>query len=65
MPVTFLANLYLLYDNLFIDGLSIGAGVFNIFNNDFRYIQPYAAGHDPLPSGSSEFLVHASYSLGF
>ncbi|WP_176214666.1 TonB-dependent receptor plug domain-containing protein [Reichenbachiella faecimaris] len=59
---TFL-NLYMLYKDLFIPGLQIGAGVYNLTNNDYAFIQPYNSSHAPLPAASREFIIKAKYSF--
>ena len=59
-PVLF-ANLYFQYKDLFIPGLTAGAGVFNLTDNDYAYIQPYNSGHSPLPAASREVVVRLKY----
>lgn len=59
---TFL-NLYLLYKDLFIPGLQVGVGVYNLSSNDYAYIQPYNSGHAPLPAASREFLIKVKYKF--
>lgn len=59
-PVVF-ANFYFQYKNLFTEGLTVGAGVFNLTNNDYAYIQPYNSDHAPLPAASREIVVRLKY----
>ncbi len=61
-----LANLFLTYDNAFVDHLGLGVGVFNILDTDYRLAQPYQVGyHAPLPTASRELLVRADYEIHF
>lgn len=60
----FMTNIFLTYSNLFnIKGLESGLGVYNIFNEDFRFIQPYAGGVNALPGMNREFLVRFTYKF--
>lgn len=63
-PVVF-ANLYFQYKDLFTKGLTVGAGVYNLSDNDYTYIQPYNSGHSPLPAGSREIIVRLKYRFKF
>jgi outer membrane cobalamin receptor len=61
-----LANLFLLYEDLGTRGFNLGAGVFNIFDVDWRLAQPYQSGnHAPMPTASREFVLRADYNLSF
>ncbi|HTA61174.1 MAG TPA: TonB-dependent receptor plug domain-containing protein [Bacteroidia bacterium] len=67
----FLFNLFLKY-NTPVKGLSIGFGVYDIFNEKFVFIQPYAQPgsltnlpHAPLPGPPREFIFRLSYDLNF
>jgi outer membrane cobalamin receptor len=64
LPSAFYANLFIRYENL-IKGLDIGIGVYNIFDEQVRYIQPYNSLHAPLPGPSREFVLKLSYALHF
>jgi outer membrane receptor for ferrienterochelin and colicin len=46
-----------------IEGLEISGGVHNLLDSDFRYAQPYNAGHAPLPGPGREFMVRLAYDL--
>jgi outer membrane cobalamin receptor len=61
-PALFLANFYLKYNDLFIDGLGIGAGVYDILNQKYDFIQPYQ-GNPPWPGPSREIVVRITYGL--
>ena len=47
--------------DLGVKGLDLSAGVRNMLDTDFRYPQPYNAGHAPLPGPSREFVVRLAY----
>jgi outer membrane receptor for ferrienterochelin and colicin len=64
LPAAFYANLFLRYENV-IKGLDIGIGVYNIFDERVRYIQPYNSLHNPLPGPSREFVFKLTYRLNF
>lgn len=59
----FLINLYVNYDNLFLKGLSLGVGVFDILNQGVTFIQPYNGYHTPLPGPSRELVFKLGYSF--
>ena len=46
-------------------GLNIGAGVYDILNQKYAFIQPYDGGHAPLPGPSREFILRLQYNLNF
>ncbi|MCP4147807.1 MAG: hypothetical protein GY757_08650, partial [bacterium] len=59
-------NLYLKCDDLFVKGLEVGLGVYNLFAREYRFIQPYMDGyHAPFPEPSREFIFSAAYSFNF
>ncbi len=60
----YLCNLYLRYKDAFVKGLDIGAGVYDILNQRYEFIQPYQ-GEKPWPGPSREIVVRASYGLKF
>jgi len=61
-PETLTMNLWLGYENLGLTGLSLSAGVDNLFNSPVAYLQPYDGGHAPLPGGARAFFVRLSYA---
>jgi outer membrane receptor for ferrienterochelin and colicin len=63
-PVLFV-NVYFQVRNVLIDGLDFGAGVYNLTDNDYQFLQPYASGHAPLPQPSREILVRLKYNFKF
>lgn len=57
-----LANLYLSYSKAFgVEGLNVGIGVYNLFDEDQKFVQPYNNYHTPLPGPSREFVFKISY----
>lgn len=61
----YLINLYLKYDTP-VEGLTIGAGVYDLLNQKYKFIQPYSNGyHAPLPGPAREIVFRLSYNLNF
>jgi outer membrane cobalamin receptor len=59
-----LMNLYVQKKDVFgRRGLSAGAGIFDLFNSNYAYIQTYDSGHAPLPSLSREYVAKLSYEF--
>lgn len=58
-----LVNIYASYRDLGVKGLEVGAGVFNILDADYDFIQPYDGGHPPLPAPSREVVARIAYYL--
>ncbi|MFL5764273.1 MAG: TonB-dependent receptor plug domain-containing protein [Bacteroidia bacterium] len=58
-----LANIFFRYQDLFVKGLDLGAGVYDIFDQRVKYIQPYNSYHAPLPGPSRELVLKLSYSF--
>lgn len=56
-------NVFVRYQNLFVKGLALGIGVYDIFNEQVEYIQPYNSYHAPLPGPTRELIVKLSYDL--
>jgi outer membrane cobalamin receptor len=59
----FLTNVFLERTDLLAKGFSLGIGVFNLLDQDFRFIQPYNGGHPPLPGPSRDWVVKAAYQV--
>ncbi len=55
-----LANLFVWYESP-VKGLQFGAGVYDLFDQRFHFIQPYNGGHAPLPGPSREILLRLRY----
>lgn len=62
-PSIVLANLFISYNDLIIKGLNAGCGVYNLFNSDYQFVQPYNGWHSPVPGISREFLVKLNYNF--
>jgi outer membrane receptor for ferrienterochelin and colicin len=62
---TLLTNVYLSYDNLFTNGLNAGIGVYNVFNSNYEFLQPFFGLNTPVPGPSIELIAKASYSFPF
>lgn len=62
---TFMSNFYFRHENLFTPGLTFGAGISNVFNQEYNYLQPYFGELPPLPSSSRQFNFRLSYTLPF
>ncbi|MGZ3863949.1 MAG: TonB-dependent receptor plug domain-containing protein [Bacteroidia bacterium] len=63
-----LINMFLNYKTP-VKGLTVGAGVYDLKNERYKYIQPYSnastPGHAPLPGPGREFVFKLSYDLNF
>jgi outer membrane cobalamin receptor len=62
---TVLANIFISFSDCLTKGLKVGIGCYNIFNSDYTFIQPYYAGHAPLPSTSREYALRLTYDFNF
>ena len=60
----YLCNLYLRYKDVFVKGFDVGAGVYDILNQRYDFIQPYQ-GDKPWPGPSREFVFRVTYGLKF
>lgn len=60
-----LVNLFLNYKP--VKGLTVGAGIFDLLDQKYTFIQPYSnaltPGHAPLPAPPREFVFRISYDL--
>lgn len=59
-----LFNLYFLYENAFIEGMGIGFGMYDLFNQKPSFIQAYNGYHTPLSGPSREFIFNLTYEWG-
>lgn len=57
------ANLSIDVRDVFVKGLDLGLGVFDILNSRYSYIQPYKSYHLPIAALSREFTFRISYGL--
>lgn len=62
-PPSWIYNFYLRYQNLFTKGLTLGLGLYDVFNERQNYPQPYSGGHAPLPAPSRELLFSVGYGF--
>lgn len=60
---TWLYNIYFRYQNLLTKGLDVGLGIYDIFNQQHEYVQPYNGGHPALPGPTRELMLNLSYSF--
>lgn len=60
-PVT-LVNLNVRYENIF-KGFDMSLGVYDLFNQQFLFVQPYFGLNIPMPGPSREFVLKAVYTL--
>ena len=58
-------NIYAEYQDLFINGLNVGVGVFDILNKGPFYAQPYLGHISPLPGPTREFTIRIIYNFKF
>jgi outer membrane receptor protein involved in Fe transport len=57
-------NFNVIGEDIFTDNLELQVGVFNLFDEDVDYIQPYYDGyHAPLPGSTRELFVRASFEF--
>lgn len=56
-----IVNLYARYRDLLVPGLELGAGVNDVLNEHFHYLQPYRGAHAPLPAPGREVVVRVNY----
>jgi outer membrane cobalamin receptor len=57
------ANLNFQLDGLAGGKLSLGLGVFDIFDSGYAYLQPYNGAHSPLPAPSREVRAKLNYKF--
>ncbi|MEO8699761.1 MAG: TonB-dependent receptor [Kofleriaceae bacterium] len=58
---TALVNAYLLYRDVLVRGLELGAGVYDLADQKLQYLQPYDGGHAPLPGVRRELVFRIGY----
>jgi outer membrane cobalamin receptor len=59
---TTLVNLYLYSPDIFVEGLTVGVGVYDALGEDYEFLQPYDNYHAPYPDTTREYAVRVSYS---
>ncbi len=65
LPAVTLVNIYFSYPDLIFKGLEMGFGVFNLFDEENRFVQPYKGGIGSVPAPSRELLARLNYTLTF
>ena len=65
LPSVTLVNLYFTYPDLYVKGLEFGFGVFNLFDEENRFVQPYNSELGNTPAPSREFLARLTYTMPF
>ncbi len=65
LPSVTLINIYFTYPNLFVKGLEFGFGVFNLWDEENRFVQPYDSELGNTPAPSREFLARLTYTMPF
>ncbi len=58
-------NMYVHYDDLWVDGLTLGFGVYNLLDQDASLPQHYDGGFAPIPVKGREFALKLVYKLDF
>lgn len=61
---TTLVNIYLRYKTP-LKGLTIGLGVYDILDEQFKFLQPYDGYHAPLPGPGREIVFRLQYTLNY
>jgi outer membrane cobalamin receptor len=62
LPST-LTNIFLRYKPTWFKNGDLGIGIYDIFNDKFRFIQPYNGGYNPLPAPSREIVFKVGYKF--
>jgi len=58
---TYILNLNIRLQDLFIDNFDVDLGIRNIIGEDFSYINPYNSEHAPLPGLDRAVVIKLSY----
>jgi outer membrane cobalamin receptor len=62
-PPSTLTNIFLCYKPTWFKNGDLGIGIYDIFNDKFRFIQAYNSGHNPLPAPSREIVFKVGYKF--
>jgi outer membrane cobalamin receptor len=60
-----LVNLFISCKNILADGITFGAGVYDLFDTRYSFIQPFKGGNAPMPGPSREILIKFAYEHDF
>lgn len=63
-PSMLLLNTFVNYENLFVNGLDLGVGCYNIANTGNPFLTPYTSSISPMPGSTREFVVKLKYRIG-
>jgi outer membrane receptor for ferrienterochelin and colicin len=61
----FLMNAFFNYRGLFVSGLNLGVGVYDITNERPDIPEAYNGGYAPIPGRSREYVIKLNYQLNF
>jgi len=56
-------NIYFRYQDALLKGLDMGLGVYDLFDQQYEYIQLFNGGHPALPGATREIRFNLSYSF--
>lgn len=62
---TLLLNFFAAYQNLLVEGLELGAGVYNLLDQSLRFLQPHDSRHAPLPGPTREWVARLTFTRLF
>ncbi|MEY3219544.1 MAG: hypothetical protein RIT27_901 [Pseudomonadota bacterium] len=62
-PASVLANIFVHYKPMWFKNGDVGLGIYDIFGDKQRFIQPYNGGHNPLPNTSREIVFKIGYKF--
>lgn len=57
-------NIFFTYQGLFIENLNISAGIYDITNSGFEYINAYQGWQNPIPAPGREITIRLFYQFG-
>ncbi len=63
LDATWLANIAFTYDNLFIEDMDLSLSIFNMFDEDYDFVEPYDGWEAPMPDASREFVLKVTYEF--
>ena len=58
-----LVNVYARYTQAFNLPMEIGLGVYDLFSQNYQFIQPFNGGHAPFPGASREIMLKLKYNF--